>query len=135
MPKHELDPEDPLEAVAVALPSDEDTLIPMAECFIEEFMRMGYSPEQIAGLFANPLYAGPLLVTRRHGTAFVNQLIAETFARWGRAPGCHPERPAEALSREGEGSPSCRPPETAEILCCAQNDKPENSEVNHVPSL
>jgi len=127
MPKHELDPEDPLEAVAVALPSDEDTLIPMAECFIEEFMRMGYSPEQIAGLFANPLYAGPLVVTRRHGTAFVHQLIAETFARWGRAPGCHPER--------SEGSPSCRPPEPAEILRCAQNDKPENSEVNHVPSL
>jgi len=42
MPKDEFDLEDPLEAVAVELPSDEDTLVPMAECFIEEFMRMGY---------------------------------------------------------------------------------------------
>jgi hypothetical protein len=84
MPKHELDPEDPLAAVAVELPSDEDTLIPMAECFIEEFMRMGFSQEQIAGLFADPRYAGPLLVTRHHGTAFVKQLIADTFRKWGK---------------------------------------------------
>ena len=84
MPKDEFDPEDPLEAVAVELPCDEDTLVPMAECFIEEFMRMGYSPEEILGLFQHPLYAGPLMVTRTRGTAFVRQLIADTFKKWGR---------------------------------------------------
>jgi len=84
MPKDEFDLEDPLEAVAVELPSDEDTLVPMAECFIEEFMRMGYSQEQVFGLFTNPMYAGPLMVTRARGTAFVRQLIADTFAKWGK---------------------------------------------------
>jgi hypothetical protein len=84
MPKDEFDPEDPLEAVAVELPSDEDTLVPMAETFIEEFMRMGYSQEQILGLFTHPMYAGPLMVTRARGTAFVRQLIADTFQKWGR---------------------------------------------------
>lgn len=84
MPKDEYDLEDPLEAIAVELPSDEDTLVPMAECFIEEFMRSGYSQEQVLGLFQNPLYAGPLMVTRARGTAFVRQLIAETFAKWGK---------------------------------------------------
>jgi hypothetical protein len=66
------------------LPSTEDTLVPMAECFIEEFMRMGYSQAQIAGLFQNPMYAGLLMVTRARGTAFVRQLIADTFTKWGR---------------------------------------------------
>jgi hypothetical protein len=84
MPKDEYDPEDPLEAIAVELPSDEDTLVPMAECFIEEFMLSGYSQEQVFGLFQNPLYAGPLMVTRARGTAFVRQLIAETFTKWGK---------------------------------------------------
>ncbi|MCG3146906.1 MAG: hypothetical protein PCFJNLEI_00341 [Verrucomicrobiae bacterium] len=84
MPKAEYDPEDPLEAIAVELPSDQDTLVPMAECFIEEFMRSGYSQEQVFGLFQNPLYAGPLMVTRARGTTFVRQLIAETFKKWGK---------------------------------------------------
>ena len=44
MPKDEFDPQDPLEPVAVELPADEDTLAPMAEAFIEEFMWMGYWP-------------------------------------------------------------------------------------------
>lgn len=84
MPKDQYDPEDPLEAIAVEVPSDEDTLVPMAECFIEEFMRSGYSQVQVLGLFQNPLYAGPLLVTRARGTAFVKELIAATFAKWGK---------------------------------------------------
>jgi hypothetical protein len=84
MPKDEYDPEDPLEAIAVELPSNEDTLVPMAECFIEEFMLSGYSQEQVLGLFQNPLYAGPLMVTRARGTAFVKQLIADTFRKWGK---------------------------------------------------
>jgi hypothetical protein len=84
MPKDEYDPEDPLEAIAVELPSNEDTLVPMAECFIEEFMMSGYSQEQVLGLFQNPRYAGPLMVTRARGTAFVKELIAETFTKWGK---------------------------------------------------
>ena len=84
MPKDEFDVEDPFEAVAVELPADEDTLTPMAECFIEEFMRMGYSAERILVLFTNPMYSGPLLFTKAHGMVAVRQLIAETFTKWGR---------------------------------------------------
>jgi hypothetical protein len=84
MPKDEFDPEDPLEAVVIQLPSTEDTLVPMAECFVEEFMRMGYSPADILAMFQNPFYAGPLMVTRARGTAFVKQLIADTFRKWGK---------------------------------------------------
>ena len=90
MPKDEFDVEDPFEAVAVELPADEDTLTPMAECFIEEFMRMGYSAERILGLFTNPMYSGPLLFTKARGTAAVKQLIADTFKKWGKG-GSHVE--------------------------------------------
>ena len=84
MPKDEFDPEDPLEAIAVELPCDEDTLVPMAECFVEEFMRLGKKERQILALFDNPFYAGAHLVYRARGPEFVRQLIADTFAKWGK---------------------------------------------------
>ena len=58
MPKDEFDFEDPLELNGVALLTHEDTTDEMAECFIEEFMRMGYNHKQILALFRNPHYLG-----------------------------------------------------------------------------
>ena len=84
MPKDEFDFEDPLELNGVALLSDEDTLQPMAECFVEEFMRLGYNHKQILALFRNPHYLGMNMVIQNKGEEFVKDIIAETFARWGR---------------------------------------------------
>ena len=47
MPKAEFDPEDPMELCGVGLLTPEDTTEAMAECFIEEFMRLDYDPAQI----------------------------------------------------------------------------------------
>ena len=84
MPKDEVDPEDPLELHGVALLTEEDTNVEMAECFIEEFMRMGYRPEQILALFLGAHYIGPNMVLQSRGEPFVRDLITEVFARWGR---------------------------------------------------
>ena len=84
MPKDEFDFEDPLELNGVALLSDEDTLQPMAECFVEEFMRLGYNHKQILALFRNPHYLGMNMVIQNKGEEFVKDIIAETFARWGK---------------------------------------------------
>ncbi|MBI5396297.1 MAG: hypothetical protein HZA91_13455 [Verrucomicrobia bacterium] len=85
MPKHEVDSEDPMELMGVTLATHEDTLTPMAECFIEEFMRMRFNPEQVLELFKNPDYIGPHMVWEQRGEGFVRQLIADSFAQWGRA--------------------------------------------------
>ena len=82
MPKNECDPQDPMERVGMCIATEQDTLIPMAECFIEELMWMGHSPERVLALFQDPHYAGPHLVLQRHGTAVVQRLIADTFAKW-----------------------------------------------------
>jgi hypothetical protein len=84
MPKDEFDPDDPMEAVAMELPCDEDTLVPMAECFVEEFMRMGYDEKQILGMFMDPFFAGPHMVLKARGGEFIERLIADTFEKWGR---------------------------------------------------
>jgi hypothetical protein len=84
MPKDEFDFEDPFELNGMVFPTQEDTTNDMAECFIEEFMRMGYSHKQILALFRNPHYLGPHLTLEKHGQPFVRNLIVDIFARWGR---------------------------------------------------
>jgi hypothetical protein len=84
MPKDEFDFEDPMELNGVGLVCEEDTTEAMAECFIEEFMRLGYNHKQLLALFRNPHYIGMNLVMQNRGEPFVREKISEVFARWGR---------------------------------------------------
>ena len=83
MPKDEFDFQDPLELNGVAFLTEEDTTDAMCECFIEEFMRMGYSAEQILALFSNPHYLGMHMVLEKRGELFVRERVKQVFARWG----------------------------------------------------
>jgi len=84
MPKDEFDPDDPMELCGVGIVTEEDTTEAMTECFIEEFMRLGYNHKQILALFRNPHYTGMNMVLQNKGEDFVRDYIAETFAKWGR---------------------------------------------------
>ena len=84
MPKDEFDFDDPMELNGVGIGSEEDTTEAMTECFIEEFMRLGYNAKQIYALFRNPHYVGLNMVVQNRGEQFVRDRIAEIFARWGR---------------------------------------------------
>jgi hypothetical protein len=85
MPKDEFDFEDPLELNGVALTTETDTTDAMCECFIEEFMRMGYGAKQILTLFRNPHYLGMNMVLEKRGEPFVRERIAEVFRIWGKS--------------------------------------------------
>jgi hypothetical protein len=95
MPKDEFDFDDPLELNGVAFLTEEDTTVPMTECFIEEFMRLGYNHKQILALFRNPHYTGMNMVLQNRGEDFVRNCIVEIFARWGRAVEWTEHKPAE----------------------------------------
>lgn len=82
MPKDELDPEDPLEAMGVAFPGD--TTEPMAEAFVEEYMLMDYSDAAILALFQDRFYMAPHSVLRAKGEEWVRALIRRV--REGGAP-------------------------------------------------
>lgn len=84
MPKDELDPEDPMELFGVGILTTEDTTLAMTECFVEEFMRLGYNHKQILALFRNPYYTGMNMVLENKGEPFVREIISESFAKWGR---------------------------------------------------
>jgi hypothetical protein len=117
MPKDEFDFDDPMELNGTAFQTNEDTSRTMCECFVEEFLRMGYGPKQILALFRNPHYLGMNLVLQKRGEGFVQEAITEQFARRGqlvrwpsqdetppllsvvREP-CEPNAPAHAIPRE-----------------------------------
>jgi hypothetical protein len=110
MPKDEFDFEDPLELNGVAFLTEEDTSAEMAECFAEEFMRMGYNHKQVLALFRNPHYVGPNMVLQNKGEAFVRNIIAETFGRWGRPF----QWPSSCSSRREEAQTSSPPADATE---------------------
>ena len=56
----------------------------MAECFVEEFLMMGYNHKQLLALFRNPHYLGMNMVLQDKGEPFVKEVISDVFARWGK---------------------------------------------------
>lgn len=119
MPKDEFDFEDPFELNGMAFVTEEDTTQTMAECFVEEFMRMGFNAKQVLALFKNPQYLGPNLALEKHGEAWVRDLIADIFTRWGKpvswATGTVHGRPA--TQTEGSESGADCPPAAATAEC------------------
>ena len=122
MPKDEFDFDDPMELNGLAMLTAEDTTNAMCECFIEEFMRLGYNHKQVLALFQNSFYVGPNMVLEKRGEPFVRELIAEVFARWGKPVnwdcncGCRHEAPTSAASsplpatqERGEGQEAGKP--------------------------
>ena len=105
MPKDEFDFDDPLELNGVALYTDEDTSRDMAECFIEEFLMMGYNHKQLLALFRNPHYLGMNMVLQNKGEPFVKEVIRDVFARWGKKI----EWPSASSSRREEAQTSSPP--------------------------
>jgi hypothetical protein len=104
MPKDEFDFDDPLELNGVALYTDEDTQRDMAECFVEEFLMMGYNHKQLLALFRNPHYLGMNMVLQNKGEAFVKEVISDVFARWGKKIEWPPAAPA---GRSADASSAC----------------------------
>ena len=112
MPKNEIDPEDPMELCGVGLLTEEDTSEPMTECFIEEFLRMGYNAKQVLALFRNPHYTGMNMVIQNRGDQFVKDKIVEVFGWWKRPvqwaerrAGIPPVSTPDGACGDGSGAP------------------------------
>lgn len=76
MAEKKFDPEDPMTLTGVSLPGD--TTEAMAECFVEEFLLLGYSDTEIFYFFKNPNYAATNRVYRERGEVYVKELIGRT---------------------------------------------------------
>lgn len=78
MPYDDPDPTDPMTLVGVECPTaDEGAMRVMAECFIEEYVRLGFDEERLLRLFRTRGYAGPNLAWQALGEEAIRAMIAE----------------------------------------------------------
>lgn len=83
MPHDEFVEEDPMSLVGMVLPGEAGQLEAMAECFIEEYIRLGWTEPRLMTLFTNPMFLATHRVYRLKGETYVRDLIGRTLARWG----------------------------------------------------
>ena len=86
MPKDEFDTEDPLELVGMVVAGEAGQLEAMAECFVEEYVRMGWDEQRLMTLFVNPLFMATHRIYRQKGEEYVRALIRRMCARWNVRP-------------------------------------------------
>jgi hypothetical protein len=83
MPYEEFDSDDPMDLVGMVLPGEPGQLEAMAECFVEEYVRMGWDEPRLMTLFINPLFMATHRIYRLKGDAYVRRLIQKVVAKWG----------------------------------------------------
>jgi len=86
MPYEEPDAADPMELVGMVVPGEPDTIERMAECFVEEYIRLGWDEARLMTLFVSPMFLATHRIYQQKGEAFVRDLIRRTLTRWTRIP-------------------------------------------------
>jgi len=82
MPMDEFDPQDPLDLVGMVLPGERGQLERMAECLVEEYVRLGWDEARLMTLFANPLFMATHRIYRQKGPEYVRALIRKISQKW-----------------------------------------------------
>ena len=81
MAEKDFDPDDPMGLVAVDVPEGDADL--MAECLVEEYVRLGVSDAQLLAIFKNPFFAGAHALYRARGEDRLKAVIDRVRAHWG----------------------------------------------------
>lgn len=76
MPYDDPDATDPMTLHGVAVETDDpDAARNMADCFIEELVRLGFDAPRIREVFVDQRFAGPAMATRQLGMSAIEKLI------------------------------------------------------------
>ncbi len=83
MPHKDPDIQDPMMLVGVEVDCpDGSATRAMAECFVEEFLRMGLAPEEVLELFRQPAYAAAHQAYRELGEEAIRDLVEAYRKVW-----------------------------------------------------
>jgi hypothetical protein len=75
--------DDPMEMIGMVMPGEPGQLEAMAECLVEEYVRLGWDARRLMTLFVNPMFMATHRIYRQKGEAYVRELIDQTCAKWG----------------------------------------------------
>ncbi len=75
--------DDPMEIIGLVLPGEPGQLEAMAECLVEEYVRLGWDARRLLALFVNPMFMATHRIYQQKGEAYVRELIEQMCAKWG----------------------------------------------------
>ena len=78
----ELFEEDPQELTGIVMPGEAGQLEAMAECLVEEYVRLGWDEPRLLTLFVNPMFLATHRIYRQKGEEYVRNLIRTTCVKW-----------------------------------------------------
>jgi len=74
----EFEEDDPMELIGMLIDgNDPNMLEEMGRTFIDEFLRMGWPPDAIVGVFRDPFYRAPHAIFRQRGETYVVELVEQ----------------------------------------------------------
>ena len=82
MPYTEPKSDDPMELVGMVMPGEPGQLEAMAECIVEEYVRLGWDARRLLTLFVNPMFMATHRIYRQKGEAYVQELIDRMCEKW-----------------------------------------------------
>jgi hypothetical protein len=82
MPLEEFVAEDPMGLVGMVVPGEPGQLEAMAECFVEEYVRLGWDERCLMTLFVSPRFLATHRIYRQKGEEYVRELIRKTWTKW-----------------------------------------------------
>ncbi|MFN8454044.1 MAG: hypothetical protein U0401_05105 [Anaerolineae bacterium] len=71
-----------MELVGMALPGQPGQLEAMAECIVEEYVRLGWDEPRLMSLFTSPMFLATHRIYRQKGEDYVRELVQKTCAKW-----------------------------------------------------
>lgn len=79
MDQKEFEQDDPMSLTGMVFPLSKEQGLKaeetMVSCLIEEYLCMGFSPEQILGIFKDPFYQAPYHVYGTRGENYIQEMI------------------------------------------------------------
>lgn len=78
----EFEDEDPMALVGMVMPGEAGQLEAMAECLVEEYVRLGWDEPRLMVLFQNPMFLATHRIYRHKGEQYVRELIRQTCKKW-----------------------------------------------------
>jgi len=83
MVNKEFENQDPMQLVGMVMPGEAGQLEAMAECIVEEYVRLGWDEKRLMTIFRSSMFLATNRIYQIKGEAWVRALIRQTLDKWG----------------------------------------------------
>ena len=82
MPTKDLEHDDPMNLVGMVFPGEAGQVEAMAECIVEEYVRLGWDERRLLSIFVSPMFLATHRIYRQKGEGYIRGLIQETWRKY-----------------------------------------------------